>query len=67
MGESVYEADLAMSGAKQGEMKLRATFSQASYEKPPRLLFEPAEDGKPKSYGYASCNGVQLNIEDLTA
>lgn len=67
MGESVYEADLAMSGAQQGEMKLRATFSQASYEKPPRLLFEPAEDGKPKSYGYASCNGVQLNIEDLTA
>jgi len=69
MGESVYEADLAMTcpqaGEQQGEMKLRATFSQTSFEKPPRLLFEPAEDGKPKSFGFARYNGVQLNIEDL--
>ncbi len=66
MGESVYEADLVISGAQPGEMKLRATFSQASYEKPPRLLFELAEDGKPKSFGYTRYNGVQLNIEDLS-
>jgi hypothetical protein len=67
MGESVYEASLTKTGAQPGEMKLRVTFSQASYEKPPRLLFEPAQDGKPKSYGYASYNGVQMNIEDLEA
>lgn len=67
MGESVFEADLEMTGAKQGEMKLRATFSQASYDQPPQLLFEPAEDGKPKSYGYARYNGLQLNIKDLEA
>ncbi len=67
MSESVYEADLAMTGEHQGEMKLRATFSQLSYQSPPRLLFEPAEDGKPKSYGYARYNGVQMNIEELEA
>jgi len=65
MGESMYEADLSMSGARQGEMKLRATFSQTSFEIPPRLLFAPAGDGQPKSYGYARCDGVQLNIQDL--
>ncbi len=65
MGESVFEADLVMSGAQAGEMKLRATFSQASYDQPPRLLFEAAEDGQPKSHGYARFGGVQLNIADL--
>jgi hypothetical protein len=65
MGESVFEADLEMSGEQPGEMKLRATFSQISFEKPPRLLFETGEDGKPKSFGYARYNGVQLDIQDL--
>lgn len=67
MSESVYEADLQMSGASEGEMKLRATFSQGSYSVPPRLLFEPAEDGQPKSWGYARYLGTQLSIEDLEA
>jgi len=65
MGESSYEADLSMTGEQQGEMKLRITFSQTSFEVMPKLLFEPAEDGKPKSYGYTCYNGVQLKIEDL--
>jgi hypothetical protein len=65
MDVSVYEADLVMSGEQQGEMKLRVTFSPLSFEKPPKLLFEPAPDGKPKSYGYASYNGIRLNVEDL--
>ena len=66
MGESVYEADLVITGPQPGEMKLRATFSQASYSAPPKLLFEPDKDGKPKSYGYARYNGIRLNVEDLT-
>ncbi len=69
MGESLFEADLCMTrqpaSEQQGEMKLRVTFSQTSFENPPKLLFTPAEDGKPKSYGYARYNGVQLNIENL--
>ncbi|MDR0708909.1 MAG: hypothetical protein LBF77_02450 [Spirochaetaceae bacterium] len=63
--ESVYEADLAMSGAETGEMKLRAAFSRMSWTEPPKLLFEKAGDGKPKSYGYASYKGVTLRVEDM--
>jgi hypothetical protein len=65
MSDNVYEADLDMVGEQQGEMKLRATFSQVSFELPPKLLFDEAEDDKPKSYGYATYNGVTLRIEDL--
>jgi hypothetical protein len=46
-------------------MKLRATFSQTSFTVMPKLLFGPAEDGKPKSYGFARYDGVQMKIEDL--
>ena len=64
-GESVYEADLEMTGEQQGAMKLRATFSELTFTLPPRLLFDAAGDGKPKSYGYATYGGRTLNIEDL--
>jgi hypothetical protein len=63
--ESVYDADLKMSGADQGEMKFRAAFSKIAGDTPPKLLFEKAEDGKPKSYGYATYNGITLNVADL--
>jgi len=66
MRESVYEADLEMTGAQQGEIKLRMTFSKVSFEQPPKLLFEIAEDGKPKSHGYVTYNGVTLRVEDLS-
>lgn len=62
--ESTYEADLRMTGERQGEMKLRVTFSEIT-SGPPKLLFDEAEDGKPKSYGYAEYDGVRLNIEDM--
>jgi hypothetical protein len=65
--ESVYEADLEMTGAQQGEMKLRATFSRIAFGQPPKLLFEKADDGRPKSFGHVSYNGVTLKIEDLAA
>jgi len=31
----------------------------------PGLLLDNAEDGKPKSYGYAEYNGVRLKVEDM--
>jgi hypothetical protein len=62
---SVYEADLTMSGAETGVMKLRVAFSKVAGFEPPKLLFEKTEDGKPKSYGYASYRGRTLNIEDM--
>lgn len=64
VAETTYEADLEMTGEQQGEMKLRATFSKIS-SGPPKLLLEDAEDGKPKSHGYAEYKGVRLNIEDM--
>ncbi|MCU6798154.1 hypothetical protein OB236_39110 [Paenibacillus sp. WQ 127069] len=64
-GESRYEANIKLTGTKQGEMNLRATFSVPGGATPARLLFETDVDGKPKSYGYAKYNGIILNIEDL--
>lgn len=63
--ESIYETDLTMSGVETGEMKLRATFSKIVGGDLPKLLFEQASDGKPKSYGYTTNRGVTLNIEDM--
>jgi hypothetical protein len=64
--ENTYEADLVMSGVEPGEMKFRAAFSKFSDNDPPKLLFEKAEDGKPKSYGYAAYRGITLNIDDMS-
>ncbi|WP_248928334.1 hypothetical protein [Paenibacillus hamazuiensis] len=64
-GESRYEANVQLTGAKQGETKFRATFSALGGATPAKLLFDTDADGKPKSYGYATYNGITLNIEDL--
>ncbi|WP_336772526.1 hypothetical protein [Paenibacillus sp. MMO-58] len=60
-----YESDLQLTGSNQGEMKFRAAFSALGGPKPAMLLFDKDEDGKPKSYGYATYNGITLNIADL--
>jgi hypothetical protein len=62
---SRYEANLQLTGSRQGEMKFRAAFSALGGPKPAKLLFDIDADGKPKSYGYASYNGITLNIADL--
>ena len=65
--ETVYEADFTLSGEKPGEMKCRLTFSPSSLDAsiPVKLLFEKADDGKAKSYGYASFDGIRLCVEDM--
>ncbi|CAN7386903.1 hypothetical protein LJR153_002399 [Paenibacillus sp. LjRoot153] len=63
--ENRYEANLQLTGSKQGDMKLRATFSAVFGPTPVKLLFDTDVDGKPKSYGYASYDGITLNIADL--
>lgn len=57
--ETVYRADLELSGREQGEMKLQAVFS-AMGQGPVRLLFDPDENGKPKSRGYSSYRGNHM-------
>jgi len=63
--ETFYEAKLQLTGPNPGEMDLKATFSPITSRLPAQLLFEQDENGKPKSYGYATYNGVTLRIEDL--
>jgi hypothetical protein len=69
--ETVYAADFKMrdeaSGNVLGEMNCRLTFSQGGYgpENCVNLLFEPAEDGKPKSFGYARYEGELINVSDM--
>lgn len=63
--ESRYEAKVQLTGAKKGEMNFRAAFSPMTDARPTRLLFDTDADGKPKSYGYTTYNGITLNIEDL--
>jgi hypothetical protein len=55
------------SGKALGEMNCRLTFSQGGYgtEKFTKLLFELAEDGKPKSVGYARYGDKLINVSDM--
>ena len=45
-------------------MKFRITFSEVG-DGHVKLLFDTAEDGKPKSYGFAEYNGTRINVEDM--
>ncbi|ULT54856.1 hypothetical protein L1999_17095 [Neobacillus drentensis] len=61
-----YETNLQLTGSKQGEMNFRATFSALGGPMPAKLLFDGDIDGKPKSYGYVTYNGITLNIADMS-
>jgi hypothetical protein len=63
--ESVYEADVEMTGEDQGEMKFRAAFTKIAGNIAPKLIFDKAEDGKPRSCGYVKYKGTTLRIEDM--
>jgi hypothetical protein len=60
-----YEADVEMTGEQQGEMKLRAAFSGMGFDTPPKLLFDPAADGRLQSCGGVTVGGVTLDISEL--
>ncbi|MDO4286027.1 MAG: hypothetical protein Q4C60_11945 [Eubacteriales bacterium] len=64
-GRTVVEADLRVTGAHTGEMKLRAVFVRESGASPSRLSFAPDESGQPESRGYASYDGQTLRIEEM--
>jgi len=51
--DTVYEADVELSGPVPGEMHLRVTWTPLAGSEPTRLRFEPAADGRPASFGYA--------------
>ncbi len=62
-----YVADVVMSGEQQGQMNFRAEFSGIGIQdfSPPKLLFDLADDGKPKSHGTVTYDGVTMDIAGL--
>lgn len=64
-GNTVFEADLSMTGKHIGEMKLRAVFRRDNVQAPAMLSFAEGEDGKPESYGYSTYDGVTVDVKDM--
>lgn len=64
-GETVFLADLKVSGEHNGEMKLRAVFRRDDIHAPAMLSFKRGADGLPESRGYSSYDGVTMRIEDM--
>ena len=62
--DTVYCADVSMTGHQTGQMQLRATFTGFAARRL-SLSFAPAADGKPASFGYASFGGVTRTMEEL--
>lgn len=63
--DTVYEADLELTGEDSGEMRLRATWSSLAGPAPATLRFDRAADGQPMSHGFARYGDRTLRIEDL--
>ena len=64
-GNTVFEADVDVTGKHTGEMKLRAVFRREDVNAPAMLSFAEGDDGKPESYGYSAYDGVTLDIKDM--
>jgi hypothetical protein len=67
-GNSVYTADLKLTGPKPGEMKLKATFGPlgGGGVVPARLIFDEDESGEPQTRGFVEYDGKRLTFEGIT-
>ncbi|MBK6511192.1 MAG: hypothetical protein IPG06_18340 [Haliea sp.] len=67
-GNSVYTADMTLTGSKPGEMKLKATFGPlgGGGVVPARLIFDEDDSGEPQTGGYVEYNGKRLTFEGIT-
>ncbi|MDR1641723.1 MAG: hypothetical protein LBT59_18685 [Clostridiales bacterium] len=65
--EACFKAQDETTGDVVGEMNCRLTFSRcgSGHERYMKLLLEPAEDGKPKSYGYARHEGKVIDVASM--
>src|SRR5690625_2523855 len=63
--DTVYEADVALTGPVPGRMQLRATWAPSAATEPARLRFETAADGRPGTFGFARYGDQERNIADL--
>jgi len=67
VGNSVYTADITLTGSKPGEMKLKATFGPlAGGGEPARLIFDDDASGELQTGGYVEYDGQRLTFEGIT-
>jgi hypothetical protein len=64
-GNSVYVADIKLSGPKPGVMDVKITFGSLFDKLPSKLIFESDVSGVPQTRGYAEYDGKRLNVTDL--
>lgn len=63
---SVYTADIQLTGPRPGTMKLRITFGPATdFYNPTKIIFGPDASGKPSSEGYAEYRDRRLEVGTL--
>ncbi len=66
VSESTYESKLLMTGAENGEMNLKITFSAFDNKTGMiNLVFDKDENDEPKSYGFAEYMGKKLLVVDM--
>jgi len=66
-GESVYEADVTLTGSKPGEMKVKATFGRlGGTAYPAQLIFDEDANGEPKTGGYVTYDGKTLTFDGIS-
>jgi len=63
--ESVYTAQVTLTGPRSGVMDLQLTFGPLRGAPPAELIFAPDESGKPRSRGYAEYDGDSLTVDEL--
>lgn len=64
-GETIYKANVQVSGEVSGEMDLQLCFSQVGYISPAKLKFAEDENGQPKTRGFVRFGDVTLYADDL--
>jgi hypothetical protein len=66
-GNSVYTADITLTGKNPGVMKLKATFFRlGGTSLPARLIFDEDAAGEPQTGGYVTYDGKTLTFDGIT-
>jgi hypothetical protein len=65
-GNSTYQADIRLTGDKDGVMDLQITFGPLMAELPAELIFSADPSGQPLTRGYAEYDGQRFDVQGLT-
>ena len=64
-GDVIFTGDLTVTGAHEGKLDARIWFTQPSLRDPVSLSFDQADDGKPRTCGYAVYDGDRVEVSDM--